>query len=211
MKDKIVFINDQERVRNLYGSRLQRLFGDIVDVVALEPKSTTEDMLSELISIKNIVAYIIDENLTYSGKANYQGVGLIKRIREIDQKIPIYILTSNTSLVDVKLGDIEFVIDKVDFSQEENKNKFLQRFLRHLSTYKDIKTQQAKRFDELLIKSLDNPLSEEEKDEFNGLNAIRSKTLIDEGCISEKDLESLQEQNKKLSEIENKLKELLDE
>lgn len=211
MKDKIVFIDDQEKVRKLYGSRLQRLFGEIVDVTAIEPKPTTADMLTELMSIKNIVAYIIDENLTYSGKTNYQGVGLIKRIREIDPKVPIYILTSDTSLVDAKLGDIEFVIDKVDFNQGENKVKFLQRFLRHLSTYKDIKTQQAERFDQLLIKSLDNPLSEEEKDEFNSLNAIRSKILIDEGCISEKDLESLQEQNRNLSEIESKLKELLDE
>ncbi|WP_194401087.1 hypothetical protein [Klebsiella variicola] len=163
MIDKIIFIDDQEKVRNLYSSRLQRLFGDIVEIIPLEPKATTEEMLSQLISIKNVVAYIIDENLTFTGNANYQGVGLIKKIREIDSKIPIYILTSDTSLVDTKLGDIEFVIDKVELNHAENKRKFLQRFLRHLSTYKDIKSEQAERFDGLLIKSLSTPLSDEEK------------------------------------------------
>lgn len=108
------------------------------------------------------------------------------------------------------MGDIEFVIDKIDINQPENKVKLLQRFVRHMQTYKDIKSEQSARFDHLLIKSLDQPLSEEELGEFNALNVIRSKVLLDEGCISETDLRTLKEQNELLTDIEAKLQEIVD-
>lgn len=210
MNDKIIFIDDQENVRRLFGKRLQRLFGELAEVISLAPKRTLDEMVSTLINTRYVSSYIIDENLTFSGEAQYQGSNLIESIREIDPKIPIYILTSDVSTVDTLSGDIEFVIDKVDMNSPENKEKLLKRFIRHLNTYKDIKNNQALRFDELLIKSLNEALTEEEKNEFNTLNATRSKILIDEGCISENDLLKLKDQNDKLLEIEKKLKDIID-
>ncbi len=208
MKDKVIFIDDQKDVRDLFGRRLRRLFKGIADVVPLEPLPTIRDMLDHLLSIQNVVSFIIDENLTYSGGTNYQGVGLIKKIREIDSKIPIYILTSDTSWVDPLLGEIEFVIDKIELNDPSNKSKFLQKFVRHLATYEDIKSDQAKRFDELLIKSLSQPLQQEEKEEYEALNAVRARAFIDESSISERDIELLKESSDKLDRLERRLKDL---
>lgn len=206
----IIFIDDQDNVRRIFGQRLKRLFTEIADVIVLEPLPTTEDMMAKLLSLENVVSYIIDENLTYSGGTNYQGVDLIRKIRELDTKVPIYILTSDTSWVDPLLGDIEFVVDKVSLNQKENKEKFLQKFTRHLFTYKDIKTDHAKRFDELLIKSLSEPLQPEEQKEYEALNIIRAKVFIDEASISQEDLDFLTLQTNKLDELEKKLQEIKD-
>lgn len=211
MKDVIVFIDDQKNVRDIIGKRLQRLFGDIAQITALEPSSTTDEMLQKLFLIENIVSYIVDENLMHSGGTDYQGVGLISKIREINSKVPIYVLTSDVSAVDPLFGDIEFVIDKVDFNKVDNKEKFLKRFVRHLSTYKDIKNDFLLRFEELLLKSLTEPLTASEKDEFESLNTIRSKILMDEGCISEKDVEELNMQSEKLDDIEMTIREMMNE
>ena len=209
--DNVIFIDDQDNVRKVFGQRLKRLFAELANVIVLEPLPTTEEMITKLLSLDNVVSYIIDENLTYSGGTDYQGVELIRKIRELDMKIPIYILTSDTSWVDPLLGDIEFVIDKISLNQDENKAKFLQKFTRHLFTYKDIKTEHAKRFDELLVKSLSEPLQPEEKEEFEALNIVRSKILIDEASISQEDLDFLSFQQNKLDELEEKLKEIKDE
>jgi hypothetical protein len=206
----IIFMDDQDNVRRIFGQRLKRLFTEIADVIVLEPLPTTEDMMAKLLSLENVVSYIIDENLTYSGGTNYQGVDLIRKIRELDTKVPIYILTSDTSWVDPLLGDIEFVVDKVSLNQKENKEKFLQKFTRHLFTYKDIKTDHAKRFDELLIKSLSEPLQPEEQKEYEALNIIRAKVFIDEASISQEDLDFLTLQTNKLDELEKKLQEIKD-
>lgn len=79
MKDKIIFIDDQETIRHLFGKRLQRLFGDLADIIPLEPKPTTEEMVKELMDMKDVCSYIIDENLTHTGSTNYQGVNLIEK------------------------------------------------------------------------------------------------------------------------------------
>lgn len=209
--ENVIFIDDQDNVRKVFGQRLRRLFTELANVIVLEPLPTTEEMIAKLLSLDNVVSYIIDENLTYSGGTDYQGVELIRKIREFDMKVPIYILTSDTSWVDPLLGDIEFVIDKISLNQDENKAKFLQKFTRHLLTYKDIKTEHARRFDELLVKSLSEPLQPEERDEFEALNIVRAKVLIDEASISQEDLDFLESQKNKLDELEKKLKEIKDE
>lgn len=211
MIDKVIFIDDQLDVLRIFSKRLNRLLGEYAEVKGLLPLEDISQMLSKLQSMDNIVAYIIDENLKHSGDASYQGIDLIKKIRELDSKIPIYILTSDKDAVDELLSDIEFVIGKVELNNKSYKEYFRKKFLRHLSTYKDIKTEQGQRFDLLLSKSLKEPLTEEEKSEYEGLNIIRSKILLDEASISESDLAELDEQAAKLSALEDKLKGILGE
>jgi hypothetical protein len=211
MTDKIILIDDQPDVLETFGRRLNRLFQDHAEVLCLLPEPTVEEMVNNLDAIDNVVAFIIDENLQHSGFTDYQGVELVSKIRELDSKIPIYVLTSDTSWVDPLLGDIEFVIDKVDINNKENKEEFLKKFIRHLATYKDIKSIQAQRFDVLLSKSLSNPLTADEQEEFNAINLIRSKTLLDEATITDTDLDRLDVTSAKLDELEIELKKLMDE
>jgi hypothetical protein len=211
MTDKVILIDDQPDVLETFGRRLNRLFTGHADVLCIAPEPTIEEMINNLNAIDNIVALIIDENLQHSGFTDYQGVELISKIREVDSKVPIYILTSDTSWVDPLLGDIEFVIDKVDINNKENKEEFLKKFIRHLATYKDIKSIQAQRFDLLLSKSLSNPLTVEEQTEFDAINLIRSKVLLDEATITDTDLDKLDVTSAKLDALEVELKNLMDE
>jgi len=206
---KVIFVDDQLDQRNTYTRRLNRYMKDIVETIAIAPDASLSDMITKLYSIKDVVSFIIDENLRYSGVATYQGVELIKKIREADPKIPIYIMTSDASSVDRLLGDIEFVIDKVDFNNSSERDKIITKFIRHINTYKDIRCQQAERFDYLLSKSIREPLSEVEQQEYDALNLVRARALIDEGSVSDKDLIILDRKMAELAVLEEELQAII--
>ncbi|MCE9685825.1 hypothetical protein LZP73_06285 [Shewanella sp. AS16] len=201
----IVFIDDEKIVRDTYNISMQLMFGDDYNIECLDVEKELDEMILVLDQVKDKVTYFIDEKLKHTGVAKYTGIELIEKIRCIDSKIPIYILTSAADDIDKYLGDIEFVIDKNDWGSVGGDDNFLQRFLRHINTYKDIKSEQAKRFDELFGKSLFNTLTVEEKEEFDALNLIRSKVLINEGVISEKALNELKLVSVELNEIYKEL------
>lgn len=197
----IIFIDDEEIVRETYQVAMQLVFGAHFEIICLDVESNLQEMMKVLDGIENKVTYFIDEKLKHTGKATYSGLDLVEKIRMVDSKIPIYILTSAADDVDKYHGDIEFVIDKNDWSVDEEDENFSKRFIRHINTYRDIKSSQAKRFDELFEKSLFSTLSVEERKEFESLNVIRSKKLIDEAIISEESLEEIRLASDELSEI----------
>ena len=162
-------------------------------------------MMNVLDGISDKVTYFIDENLKHTGRANYTGLELIEKIRLIDFKIPIYILTSSADDIEQYHGDIEFVIDKNDWESEDEEANLTKRFLRHINTYRDIKSKQAKRFDELLDKSIFSTLTTEEVDEFRALNIGRGKQLIDEKLVSDESLQELKVASNELNAIYERL------
>lgn len=209
MLGNIVVIDDDEAVRRTYKRRLKRIFGDEYIIECPELMRTLEEMLVELDNIKDKVTYFIDEDLIHTGIAAFKGTELIEKIRVNDPNIPIYFITSDLTRVDEQLGDVEFAIDKNKW--EDEKDKYAQRFLRHINTFRTIKSDQAKRFDELFAKSLIAPLTEKEKEEYDELNVVRSKTLIDEAIISDKSVAELDRQSKELESLYAELKALKDE
>ncbi|HEY4437170.1 MAG TPA: hypothetical protein VGN40_13525 [Lelliottia sp.] len=206
MIEKIIFIDDQEEVRDTYKRRLKRMFAGIAEVLTLPPSESIDLMLKELDKIDHKIMYIIDEDLTLTGDAEYTGAALIEKIRMTDRRIPIYILTSDVTKVVNNLGDIEFLIDKGEWNVSQN--ILAQRFLRHINTNLQIKSDNETRFDYLLSKSLAEPLSPEEKDEFNLLNSNRSKILSDESIITTADTQELQDKTQRLIEIKNMIERL---
>ncbi|ELI6448803.1 hypothetical protein RRM63_002156 [Photobacterium damselae] len=197
----IVFIDDDNDIRDTYKLSMELMFGDEFEIVCLDVETTLKDMMTVLDGISGKVSYFVDENLKHSGKATYTGIELIEEIRKIDTKIPIYILTSTADEIEQYLGDIEFVIDKNDWESDDEEDNLKQRFLRHIHTYKDIKSEQAKRFDELFEKSLFSTLTAEEVEEFSVLNLGRSKKLVDERLISEESLAELNAASDELNAI----------
>lgn len=204
MNGFIVFIDDDETVIRTYKRKLNRIFGDDYTIYCPDLKRTADEMLFDLNQVKNIVTYFIDENLVHTGIAGFMGTELIEKIRVNEPNVPIYILTSDLTRVDEKLGDIEFAIDKNKWDVEQS--EYAKRFLRHINTFKTIKSEQAKRFDSLFSKSLTEPLSETEKIEYDQLNVLRSKTLIDEAIISSESVAELDRQSRELEELYLKLK-----
>ncbi|MDV7105379.1 hypothetical protein R3X26_13290 [Vibrio sp. TH_r3] len=201
----IIFIDDDEEIRDTYELSMGLMFNGEFEIVCLDVQSSLKGMMTVLDGYPDKVSYFVDENLKYSGVATYSGIELIAEIRKVDTKIPIYILSSAADDIDKFIGNIEFVIDKNDWEDEDREEDLKQRFYRHINTYKDIKSKQAKRFDELFEKSIFSTLSNEELDEFNALNLGRSKKLVNEKLISK---ESLLELNETSAELDAIYKEL---
>lgn len=203
--NKIVFVDDDNNIRDTFKDSIEFMFDNEFEAICLDVQPSLTEMMQVLDTYIDKVAYFIDENLSHEGRAQYSGINLIEEIRKIDTKIPIYILTSTADQIEQYLGDIEFVIDKNDWESEEEENNLKQRFLRHIHTYKDIKSKQAKRFDELFEKSLFSTLTAEEIKEFDTLNLGRSKKLIDERLISEDTLAELKAASDELNAIYSEL------
>lgn len=208
---KIVFVDDDINIRETFKDSIEFMFEGEFEPVCLDVEPTLTKMMQVLDGYDGKVAYFIDEKLSHEGRAQYSGIDLIEEIRKIDTKIPIYILTSTADEIEQYLGDIEFVIDKNDWESEDEEDNLKQRFLRHIHTYKDVKSEQAKRFDELFEKTLFSTLTDEEMEEFKILNLDRSKKLVDERLISEKSLAELNAASEELNAIYVELKKAEDE
>ncbi|MDM3278936.1 MULTISPECIES: hypothetical protein [Enterobacteriaceae] len=204
----IIFIDDDIDVRATYELSMSIMFSEEFNILCLDVEPSLDDMINVLNNIPDKVTYFIDEKLKHSGVASYSGVELAERIRIFDSKIPVYILTSFADEIEKYLGDIEFVIDKNDWDLEEDGANLIKRFLRHINTYKDIKSQQAKRFEFLLEKSIFSSLSEKELEEFKALDLSRVKNTFSEGIISD---ESLSELNAASDELDKIFLELSDD
>lgn len=200
----IIFIDDDSDVRATYQLSMSLMFSGEFEVLCLDVEPSLDSMVQVLKDIPEKITFFIDEKLKHSGVATYNGVELAERIRVFDSKIPIYILTSFADEIEKYLGDIEFVIDKNDWDLDDTNLK--QRFLRHINTYKDIKSQQAKRFEVLLEKSIFSTLTEDELEEFKALDLSRIKNVSSEGIISEESLGKLNEASNKLDAIYLELK-----
>ncbi|MBW3844929.1 hypothetical protein [Aeromonas hydrophila] len=184
----IIFIDDDSDIRETYKLSMSIIFSDEFEILCLDVEPSLDNMIQVLNEIPDKVTYFIDEKLKHSGIASYTGVELVEKIRMFDSKIPIYILTSYSDEIDKYLGDIEFVIDKNDWDLDKDEGNLTKRFIRHINTYKDIKSQQAQRFEFLLEKSIFSTLSEKELEEFKALDLSRIKNTSSEGIISENSL-----------------------
>jgi hypothetical protein len=204
--NKIIFVDDDSDIRTTYEISMQMMFDDKFEIVCLDAEPSLKDMMKVLDGIPDKVTYFIDEKLKHSGIASYTGTELVENIRVLDSKIPIYILTSFSDEIEQYLGDIEFVIDKNDWETDQEEHNLKKRFLRHINTYKDIKSEQAQRFDELLEKSLFTTLSEDEIEEFNALNLGRSKKIANESLISDESLVELKVASDELDAMYAELK-----
>ncbi|NQE78025.1 hypothetical protein [Pantoea ananatis] len=204
--EKIIFIDDDSDIRTTYEISMRMMFSSDFEIISLDVKASLEEMISILNEIPNKVTFFIDEKLKHSGIASYNGVELAERIRFFDSKIPIYILTSYSDEIEKYLGDIEFVIDKNDWDVETESDNLLKRFLRHINTYKDIKSTQVRRFEFLLEKSLFSALSEEELEEYKSLDLSRVKCTPNERIISEESLKRLNSTSEELNRIYDELK-----
>lgn len=186
MSNQVIYIEDQADTRDTFVRSLRRVYGNEYEIIAPEPKPRIEDMIKHLFSYDSPVAFILDEKLQLTGETSYLGSELAEEIRVIDNKIPIYILTSFSGDVDHISGNIEFVIDKNTLSDSKERDKLSQRMRRHQSTFADIKSERAERLDFLLQKSIESSLTDDEHKEYEQLNFFRLKPiLIDEGIPSE--------------------------
>ena len=179
MKQTVIFIDDEENSRFIYGTALQAMYGAAFELCAMEPEPTIEAMLLLVESPElDVVAIVIDEKLQVGGAANYVGSQFAQAMREYDTKLPLYILTSEMGLINEPFGAVEYVIDKSLVLQENYQKQCATLMRRHIRTFCDIRSERAIRFDELLRKSLNEQLTEAEVVEYHELDFLRIRKIV---------------------------------
>jgi hypothetical protein len=182
------------------------MYGEEYSVIALEPKPTINEMLKTLEDIDKKVSIIIDEKLQVEVGTNYKGSQLVEAIRISDEKLPIYILTSETSLIEPPFGSVDYVIDKNSIKSDNDKMQLSIMMRRHINSFNEIKSARAQRFEQLLKKSITEQLSQEELQEYERLDFLRIREVLS----TERPIpsEELNRQEEILREISEKLEQL---
>ena len=123
------------------------------------------------------------------------------------RKIPIYILTNFADEEDEFAGgkwSVEYIIPKEGLSDEEGARTAKARILRHIDVYEDILDERAKRFNELLRKSLNDDLDEAELQELEELQVERAASTLAHELEEVQTLAQIVKTNEKLIDLLNR-------
>lgn len=206
MSETIIFIDDEETSRILYTGTLQDIYGAEYNVLAIQPNETIADMLNTLDRYEGVVSIVIDEKLHVGVGTDYKGSQLVEAIRIADNKLPLYILTSEMGLIEPPFGSVEYIIDKSRIEQDAYKEQLTLLMRRHINSFNEIKSKRAERFDELLRKSIEVELTPEEHEELSTLDFLRVRqALSNEPLVPADDIIKREEL---LEEIEARLRTL---
>lgn len=206
MKNVVLYIDEEPRALKINGRALQRCFGDDATVIPLEPIMIKEKMVELIFNHENLSSIIIDQKLNAAGTADYFGTELADAIRQIDKKIPVYILTNFSQELDPNNKNIEYLLSKDDLTCQEKIKTISTRVRRHLNTFNDILSERERRFDELLRKHHSTGLSEDEYKEFQEIGFYRERKILASELIDSIELErKLLEVERKLQDVRNRL------
>ena len=203
-KHIIWLIDDDEEELTTYGNELKLDMSQEIQIKAILPYPRKIDYVSTLLEDPDTACIIIDQKLKEKGPATYTGIELAQYLRRIKKKIPIYILTNFPHDQDEFAGgkwSVEDIISKGSFRDEEGAQTAKARIIRHMKVYGDILDERAKRFNELLKKSLDDSLNEAELDELAELQAERIAPTLAKDVEELQKLERIAKTNEKLIEL----------
>jgi len=199
---KVWFIDEDPDQRSTYGKVLQDIFMAKFQVISIEPKQTIVEM-KFIVDDPETSSIIIDERLKDTGIASYLGIDLARYFRSLNDKLPIYILTTYSEDSDLKQNQwsVEYVIKKEDLENDLKTVKA--RLQRSVSFYYDFVDERERRFNELLAKSLNRPISKEETEELENLQYIRTRSiLVDEIGLSADLEDKINKQLKLLDQLQ---------
>ena len=203
-KHIIWLIDDDEEELTAYGDELKLDMSQEIQIKAILPYPRKIDYVSTLLEDPDTACIIIDQKLKEKGDATYTGIELAQYLRRIKKKIPIYILTNFPHDQDEFAGgewSVDDIISKGSLSDEEGAQTAKARIMRHMKVYGDILDERAKRFNELLKKSLDDSLNEAELDELAELQAERIAPTLAKDVEELQKLERIAKTNEKLIEL----------
>ncbi len=204
------FIDENDSERRTYSRTLTKILEGSVDVKGISPFPIKEDYLA-LLNGPNTSCIIIDQKLKTTGIATYTGIELAQYLRSINKKIPIYILTGFSEEEDeFQAGEwsVEEIIAKGDLIDARRAEIIAARILRHIDVYEDILAEREKRFNELLRKSLNDELGEEELRELEALQLERTADILAGEMNQLRKLEQVVEEHKRLLNRFNQLPKL---
>jgi len=206
----IWYIDEHKDDLFTYKKQLENILQGKVKINAIEPSKNIDEMINKILTEKRTVAVIIDQRLGDAvNSVSYNGLDLARAIRQLNNKLPLYILTNYTDDLSSNEWEIEYVFAKDDFKTE--KRMISERVKRHISIFFNLVDEREKRFAELLKKSISETLTKDEIKEFENLEYFRSAIVLeDEAAKTPKLKEQLDKQEELLKQIKAKLGEIDD-
>lgn len=209
-RNTIIYIDEEQSALDIYGEVLRDFLPKDILIECMLPKLTLGEMLTTLCEKRaTVVSIILDEHLEVAGTARYIGSELADAYRQLDDKIPIYILSNDPNDVDENLKSIEYVLSKDDFADGGAAlESAAKRIVRHIKNYDEIISTREKRFLELLQKYITSELNPGEVSEYESLKFWREVPIaIEESSSTLAFKAELDKQEKMISEIEKLLAE----
>lgn len=204
MKKIIWLIDENENELRTYTRKLKRMMPDSVQINPVYPPYRKKEEYVSVLDDPNTACIVIDQRLKDTGVATYTGIELAQYLRGINKKVPIYILT-NFAHADDEFASgkwsVEDIIAKDELNDEEQSRIIKARVLRHIDVYEDILNERAKRFNELLRKSLSDSLDEAELKELEELQFERTAATLANELAEQQGLDQIIKTNKELIDI----------
>lgn len=192
-------IDENEVQRETYAAALNALMENTGVVVApMAPLNEMQDYIA-LLAEKKISGLILDQKLE-DGGFSYSGSQLATFLRSIFPKLPIVILTNykhEQEQFDTGEKDVEYICAKDEIKDPDSRPAQIikARLLRRLNVFADVLGERERRYHDLLVKSLKEPLSAEDEKELGLLEEARvlpvQATEVRESQTLEKALEEL--------------------
>lgn len=204
MKPVILYlVDDKEEARWANVPALQKLLdAPDVEVVGLVPFQTFAEY-DPVLANPQVRGFLIDQRMRGGGVVNYNGIDLAEYLRGHYRKLPIYILTGypkdDFSGTEYRVEDI---VDKEDIEdRSSDKAKTIRaRILRRLAVFEDVLNERERRFHDLLVKSMKEPLTADEQKE---LGILEDERLVPTQGMEIRDAKALE---KAIEELRAKLR-----
>lgn len=187
----IHLVDDSDEDLRLYRAILQNAFeqrGVPIIVETVKARQRVGDY-HDIIGDPRTAALIVDQRLGETQWTDHTGIQLTTLLRRLVLNLPIYILTTYADVDDFQGGEwsVEDILRKEVISEPDhpdNREEFqmiMERLIRRINVHQTILEERGRRHRELLKKSLEEQLTQEEKGELDDLQFERTAvTLSDE-------------------------------
>jgi len=211
-EDIVVYIDDSEEQLELMPKRLAIAFGEGIRIEPLEPACTIVETIEILLKhYHGALAFVFDEKMHDTGKANFDGSDLAIELRDVLTDVPIYILTSFVSdeALSERFAAYDYVIDKGFLNTTDIAPKLKSALQRNIGRYKVYISKRSEEMHELLEKSVVEELSPEESEKLSELLAWQRKPVHILEHQMQVDLKAeLDKRNEQMDSIEKELSKL---
>lgn len=176
-KYKIAYIDEsQDEIR-----KFQRRVYDVFDVITFFPKTNLEEFVDELLG-SDADAFVSDFRLNeyridINEPINYSGAELVERLLNIRQGFPCFVLTSFDNDAIQETSDVNYVYSKDVLTEEKQTSKFAERIRVQVEHYKNNVDALQSRFLDLVEKSENEDLTEEEENELLSIDTLLEKSI----------------------------------
>lgn len=207
-KNVVLYIDEEQVALDSYGRELRKNLPPELEIICTLPEPTLPLMLKFICSMRpRIASIVVDEHLEVAGTADYIGSQLADAYRQLDSKIPIYILSNHPDEIDDNLESVEYILSKDDFADGGPAlESAIKRMVRHINAYEQIVDEREQRFVILLKKYVLSEISIEEAKELNELKFWReAPAAIEESTMTVELKRKLDEQEDILNNIEQLL------